>query len=410
MYDAKECYELVEVRGGRDLYIEKLEVKGIGGIKDLALQFHPGLNLICGPNGIGKTTILECIAHSFIEHGSDKLQRNVGCEEGKWLLEVKKDENLVRKEWKIENYHPTERGYCHGFGDYAKDIIVFKTNRSIDYQSIESITKDPVKDKYNIMSEATTGNSSFDIKSWFLNRFLWSKHEGSLSSAQVANLEVAKECFGKLDEKVNFSRVVPNTHDILVSTSDGEIYFEYLSSGYKSSLFILLGLIKSIEHRNQEQHLKIIDFDGVILIDEIDLHLHPQWQAKLIEVMKSLLPLAQIIATTHSPHMIQVADQNEIIPLGYTEENKLVKRDVQHSEYGFQGWTVEEILIDVMGLQESRSEAYIAAIKAFDNALIEELQDEAIKAYEVLDKMLHPNNHLRKVYKIQLNSLGGNTK
>lgn len=48
--------------------IEKIIIQGIGGITNLELPFKNGLNLICGTNGIGKTTILECISHAFIRN------------------------------------------------------------------------------------------------------------------------------------------------------------------------------------------------------------------------------------------------------------------------------------------------------------------------------------------------------
>lgn len=58
-----------------------------------------------------------------------------------------------------------------------------------------------------------------------------------------------------------------------------------------------------------------VDFDGIIMIDEIDIHLHPQWQAKIVNVLKETFPNAQIIATTHSPSVLQTAKAEEIIPL-----------------------------------------------------------------------------------------------
>ena len=56
--------------------IEKLVINAIGGIDHLELPFNPGMNLICGPNGVGKTTILECISHSFGTNRSKTLKRN----------------------------------------------------------------------------------------------------------------------------------------------------------------------------------------------------------------------------------------------------------------------------------------------------------------------------------------------
>ena len=62
--------------------IEKITIQGIGGITNLELPFKNGLNLICGTNGIGKTTILECISHAFIRNTTYKLKKNVNVQKG----------------------------------------------------------------------------------------------------------------------------------------------------------------------------------------------------------------------------------------------------------------------------------------------------------------------------------------
>ena len=75
------------------------------------------------------------------------------------------------------------------------------------------------------------GISAEDIKSWFVNRFLFSGKEGSLSERQVANFEFAKKVFGILDSSAAFKAIVASSFDIMLSTDRGDIYFEYLSAG-----------------------------------------------------------------------------------------------------------------------------------------------------------------------------------
>jgi len=144
----------------------------------------------------------------------------------------------------------------------------------------------------------------------------------------------------------------------MVKTSDGEIYFEYLSSGSKSCLCLVLGLIKELEYRFNNPYISAREFAGVVVIDELDLHLHPDWQSKLIQLIKRIFPRAQFIGATHSPHMIQVADPKEIIALEADPSGKILRRDLPSGEFGFQGWTVEEILTDVMGMADTRSTKY----------------------------------------------------
>lgn len=390
--------------------IEKIEINAIGGIDQLELSFNPGMNLICGPNGVGKTTILECISHSFANFGSKRLRRNSKFDSGNWKITISNHDILEERTFIRNFFHPAEQVEYQGnaFQEHLLYVMVFKSGRELQHVDVSAISKDPTQDIHNIINEfSSSGTSSHDIKQWFLSRFMWSAHKGLLNETQLENLELAKRCFGIIDPNVSFKNVIPDTHEILLSAFEKDIYFEYLSSGYKSVLILLLGLIKQIEYRFKNPGLRVNDFDGLILIDEADLHLHPQWQARLIQIFKEVVPKAQIILSTHSPHMIQVAEPNELISLGLNEENIIYKRDLPSSDFGYQGWTVEEILKDVMGLQETRSDNYIKTIREFEHALDKEDISSATEAYKILNLMLHPRNPLKKILKMQLATLGG---
>lgn len=390
--------------------IDKLKINAIGGIDQLELSFNSGMNIICGPNGVGKTTILECISHSFAHFGSKTLRRNSKYESGNWAITISDHGLSEERIFTRHFFHPTDQGEYPGraFEEHLLNVLVFKSNRQLQHVEVSAIPKDPISDNYQIATEMDyIGTSPDNIKSWFLSRFMWSGHEGLLNDAQLENLELAKRCFGIIDPNVAFKKVIPDTHEILLSAFEKDIYFEYLSSGYKSVLILLLGLIKQIEYRFKNPYLKVSNFDGLILIDEADLHLHPQWQARLIQVLKNVVPKAQIILSTHSPHMVQVAEPNELISLGLNEQSTVYRRDLPSSTFGYQGWTVEEILKDVMGLQETRSDTYMKAIKEFEDALDKEDAARATKAYKILDLMLHPRNPLKKILEMQLATLGG---
>lgn len=120
----------------------------------------------------------------------------------------------------------------------------------------------------------------------------------------------------------------------MVNTPSGEIYYEYLSSGFKSTLSILFGIIKEIEFRNN--HEKVDEFDGIVLIDEVELHLHPEWQERIMGILTEVFPKVQFFVTTHSPHILQNAEANQIIPLYFDEDNQVCVRDISNYEYGFQ--------------------------------------------------------------------------
>ncbi len=391
--------------------IETLKISNIGPISDLELKFDPHFNIICGQNGIGKTTILDCLAQSFtISQTTLKIKTNA--KQGYWSISVNIDQNLSSKSFFLSGFKPILQTYhdmfnnsSTGFYRHLNDVIVFKTHRDIPYSSLVSISSDPVKDYNSYSSEAIAGALSSDLKSWFVNRHLWSKHEGHLDESQLKNIELAKKCFGFLNPSFAFSRVEPASNDIMLRTPTGEIYLEYLSSGYKSCMAVIIGLIKEIELRYKNPSKYIKDFEGIIFIDEIDLHLHPEWQARIYEVLKEILPNAQIFTSTHSPHLIQVAKPAEIIALTLDDSDNIKVNRIINHEYGCQGWTVEEILSDVMGMSETRTKTYTDAIKRFNYEVDNDNYHEAKKQFEILEAMLHPENSLRKILKIQLTGL-----
>ncbi|ETT30663.1 hypothetical protein C161_27203 [Paenibacillus sp. FSL R5-192] len=381
--------------------VESIKIKNINGIKDLSIDMNSHINIICGMNGVGKSTILEVIAQAFSFATSTKLKRNVRADKGSAWVKVDGKQGFFDTLAFLPNDNQREKLDVVG---EALKVIYIKEHRVLEHQSLSGITPDEVRDEPNHKHYMINGVNPQTIKTWLANRILF-EPQGRFSEAEIFNLSMAKQTFSILDKSVEFSFIDHTTLDIMVKTSRGEIFFEYLSSGYKSLFFILLGIIKEIEF-NFNPKVKVTEFNGIILIDEADAHIHPYWQATLIESLRTIFSSAQIIVTTHSPHMIQAAENEELIPLGLDENNEVIRLETINSEYGFKGWTVEEILEDVMGLKETRSNEYINIRKDFENALEDENHENAVKSFEILTKMLHPRSPMRKILEIQLGSLG----
>lgn len=392
--------------------IQNIKIQGIGPIKNLELSFDKHFNIICGQNGIGKTTILDCIAQSFSASNSS-IKRSATVKAGHWIIEASINTKINNKKFEVTSFYPQDYRFnqdalFQGFYQNAGDVIVFKTHRDIKYNELASLSKDKLKDSHEFSKETISGSLPTELKNWFVSRFLFSSQPNSLDESQLKNFELAKECFNVLNTNIYFSKVDATSFDILLTTPNGEIYFEYLSSGYKSCLAVLLGLIQEIELRYKHPSKYIKDFDGIVIIDELDLHLHPEWQAKIYESLKVILPNAQVFSSTHSPHIIQVASSKEIISLTLDENNEVKLNTIINQEYGCQGWTVEEILTDIMGMTETRTTAYLNAISNFNKAIDKEDFNSANAQFHIIDAMLHPENSLRKILKIQLTGIIAN--
>lgn len=383
--------------------IDNIEITNIGPIRNLKLKFNPHFNIICGSNGIGKTTILECLAESFCGHRYT-LRKNSCSEFGKWMVGLWENQSFLSKTIEIDSVRPNKKTETESWSliDYSRYVLYYKTNRAIDYMAVDAISKDPEQSNFDYANLLKNGSNYAEIKKWFINRFLWSGHPGELTEEQMSNLDAAKRVFEIMSDGFSFDKIDHETNDIVLNSPTGKIVFEQLSSGFISFAIILLGLIKDIEYRFKEPHIKVEDFDGILIIDEMDVHLHPELQARIYYALNQLFPKAQIFTSTHSPHVIQVAKPDEMIPLVRHENGSLVVNPIVNKEYGCQGWTIEEILNDVMGMQDTKSNKYMEELDKFNQALDADDAAKAHEAYDVLCKMLHPDNYLRKVLEIQM--------
>lgn len=382
--------------------IKEIELKNIGCIRHLHIDFNENMNVLCGPNGVGKTTIIESVASMFI-FGHPTVKRNVAGDIGSLHAKIEVDGHIKDKTIEIKKFNPLESEHTSSFSDLTSKIISIKISRNFGYSKLAAIPSDQSREKPILWDETISGVTFDGVKGWFVNRYLYSAREGTLSEEQISNYHLAERCFSIINGQYRFSRVMGATNDIMVNTPHGEIYFEYLSSGFKSIIYLLFSTIKEIEFRFKEQNLKAEDFDGIILIDEIEIHLHPEWQEKIIHILKKTFPCAQFILTTHSPHVIQTAEPNQVMALQLDENNNVsLRTDLQTSKYGFKGWTVEEILYDVMGMRTMRSEMYHNLIEKFGKAIDNENEEEAKSIYAELERLLHPRNSQRKLLSFQL--------
>ncbi len=382
--------------------IKEIELKNIGCIRQLHLYFNENMNILCGPNSVGKTTIIESVASMFI-YGHPTVKRNVASDMGSLYAKIEVEGKTKEKTIEIKKFNPIDSENTSSFSDLTSKLISIKVSRNFEYSKLPAIPSDQSRGKAELWEETISGVTFDGVKGWFVNRYLYSAREGTLTEEQISNYHLAERCFSIINSQYNFSRVMGATNDIMVNTPQGEIYFEYLSSGFKSIIYLLFSTIKEIEFRFKEQSLKAEDFDGIILIDEIEIHLHPEWQERIIYILRETFPCAQFILTTHSPHVIQTAEPNQVMALQLDENNNVrLRTDLQTSKYGFNGWTVEEILYDVMGMRTMRSEMYHDLIGRFGKAIDNENEEEAKSIYAELEQLLHQRNSQRKLLSFQL--------
>lgn len=183
---------------------------------------------------------------------------------------------------------------------------------------------------------------------------------------------------------------------VVLKTDRRVLPFELLSDGYRN----IIGMVADIAFRMAvlNPHLKnavISETAGIVLIDELDLHLHPKWQKGIIQDLKSVFPKVQFITTTHSPFIVQACEADELINLNNAHLNTV----------DFKGWTLEEITHDEMNVKAIRGEEYEGLMEEFNRAIENEDEMKAKNIYGKLEQILHPSSELRTILSIDLSSI-----
>jgi predicted ATP-binding protein involved in virulence len=97
----------------------------------------------------------------------------------------------------------------------------------------------------------------------------------------------------------------------------------WLSQGYQSTIAWIADLIGQM-YLDLGEAVALEDMEGMVLVDELDLHLHPTWQVRLIPVLKRVFPRMQFIVTTHSPMLLPALERHEIVMLRLNENRDVV--------------------------------------------------------------------------------------
>lgn len=173
-----------------------------------------------------------------------------------------------------------------------------------------------------------------------------------------------------------------------------------LSAGEKNLMALVGDLTKRAIQLNPV--LFEIDFDeehgtfsdpleytqGIVLIDEVDLHFHPKWQRQVLPTLRKLFPKIQFLVTTHSPFVIQEVDGSI-----YRLENGI---PVKGGLFG--GWSVWEILVEKMGVSDSYGREYEKLVEQF----FDEIEKNSIEKAEGLFSKIIPHLPDNSPFKIRL--------
>jgi hypothetical protein len=169
------------------------------------------------------------------------------------------------------------------------------------------------------------------------------------------------------------TRVLPDVTELRIRAGEGSLKtpaveartpfgwvpLRNLSSGYRSLIAWIVDLAARLFEAYPDSPNPLAE-PAVVLVDQIDLFLHPKWQLKLINHLVGLFPNAQFIASAHSPLIVQAAEDTNIVVLRREGDHVVIDRDPGR----VRGWRVDQVLTsDLFGLSTTRDERTEALLK-----------------------------------------------
>ena len=144
-------------------------------------------------------------------------------------------------------------------------------------------------------------------------------------------------------------RIRPLRFEVTVGSGGSEERLElsHLSGGYRATLALVADLARRMAQGNPHLENPLAS-EAVVLIDEVDLHLHPSWQQRILDDLTRTFPNAQFIVTTHSPQVLTTVEPGQVVTL-VREDGKIVPRGPGWGTYGSEAGGV---LTAVMGVEE----------------------------------------------------------
>lgn len=364
------------------MYIKQLVLTNFRGFEgSTILNFPKNLTVLIGINGAGKSSVLDALSillNQFIYYTSN-IQHNTKFE----LSDINKNSRKANLEIKINTNQDITFSRGSGFGFASLNVKELKKygdnfQNTIDedtsipiilYYAVHQIDKKKesyatIFSKFNIYKDALGKSKDLqDFVDWFkeqTNLENQYKIEQRNFNFTIKELEIVRQALyqflGSLSGVTfknprigisDFSKNRKKEQVFLIDKNGSTLEYEQLSEGEKSILSLVFDISYRLAIANPKME-NALEGKGVVLIDEIDTHLHPSWQKSILNCLMTAFPNIQFIVTAHSALVVnQVKKENIFI----VENNKVIplQEKLTFNNYGA---TVEEILKIVQGTTE----------------------------------------------------------
>ena len=363
------------------MHIERILLRDVGPFDDVTIELPKGTDpnladvyLLTGPNGTGKSTILYALAsvigaHPFLsnaaELGHDLLLSRMRSRTAfvafrtdggqtfaatlPGYLDILRDpfdgKELIRGEgrtvdlWRSNGTPPIP---------YGSDAATFRTEdpperrsmfawaafayagvrsvSDVEITAIQEPKQSPFENSLSFLETADTNQLANWIASQNFRR-LKAKEAGHHERAEqlarsVRDIEIV---VAEIVDDPDFAFVITDEDDdVRIRWKGTVIRLGLLPDGLKSIVSWVSDLLMRLDRIPWQDNTPVLQRKFLLLLDEVDIHLHPAWQRKVLPLAQRMFPNAQIIASTHSPFVVTSVDDARIITLGFRGQLSVV--------------------------------------------------------------------------------------
>lgn len=392
------------------MHIDKLAIDNFRAKQNLEMKFGKRLTLLVGENGSGKTTVLDAISIglgsvltylpkvSGISFKASDLRQFNNHPLPYTRIRIETDDYLVwdrtfrrDKSKKTTEEIPSAVGLTR-LKRYLDENIINPFNEGQEYQLpvfsyygvSRALLNDPLRrrgfpkthQRFEAMENALNAASRFKSAFvWFYNKENEENRvqkEKKSFDFKLPELEAVRRAIKRIFPDISEPHILVRPLRFAVKMNQEVLDIMQLSDGYKTLLSLVIDLSSRMALANPQMK-NPLDAPAIVLIDEIDLHLHPEWQRRVVGDLLSAFPNTQFILTTHSPYIVESV-------------NNHLQRD-HIKEFSLKDKEIRQIL--------PLSPSEVAAWYMTGNEEISLLDTE----FKLLDdRLIHPFNNLTKLY------------
>jgi len=400
------------------IFINKINVKEVRNIKEFDIPLSESSRkhlILTGRNGSGKTTLLleinRFLENVFngqyanwdqqktnlvnLESNLKQLQSRSPAEDDRNFVQAKRSVEQTKK-W-FERFGGLEIGFSSNIElqDKAQQgeflIAYFDAKRTTSINVPSGINKVSLKDKYQPRERANTA---------FLQYIVNLKAERSFARDDEDEKEVKRidEWFSRFEKRLGEILEAPElslifdrkNYNFKIDVNGREPYtLSELSDGHSAILSILTELILRMEAKSNASY----NMQGIVLIDEIETHLHVDLQKKVLPFLSDFFPNLQFIITTHSPFVLSSIENSVVCDL----QNRIVTKDLSGYSY--------DALIESYFSSNKYSELLIEKINKFEELAKTRTKEDQAEYHHLKNYLSQLPKYLSKELHVKLQQI-----